>query len=81
MGDLSNGSALQLVRFDQDQAAAYLGKSRAWLERSRWAGTGPVYVKIGRRVEYLQRNLSNYIEAQRRTWTRGPAAVEGSRDG
>ena len=35
--------------YTQSDVASFLGKKPTWLERSRWAGTGPKYVKIGLR--------------------------------
>lgn len=45
------------------------------LYRWRKAGTGPRFVKIGRRVGYLDRDLDAYIEAQVRTHT-GQTSVQ-----
>ena len=37
--------------------------SPAWWERSRWAGTGPKFQKIGRRVFYDVQELENFFNA------------------
>jgi predicted DNA-binding transcriptional regulator AlpA len=63
---------LQTDLLSQGQAAALLGKSEAWLERSRWAGTGPLYTRIGRSVRYLKSDLIAYLESNRRSGTRTP---------
>jgi hypothetical protein len=36
----------------QDELCAYLGKSKAWAERSRFEGTGPRFVRAGRKPLY-----------------------------
>ena len=48
--------------FDTTEAAAGLGKSKALLERHRWAGTGPTFIKIGRTPYYRGSDLVNFIE-------------------
>jgi hypothetical protein len=44
-----------------------LGVSTAWLERKRWEGRPPAYVRVGgpngRAVRYRESDLLNYIEA------------------
>ena len=59
------------------EAAQYLGISKAFLERDRWAGARFPYhaaripfVRVGTRaVRYERRVLDTYIEQQRRTST------------
>jgi predicted DNA-binding transcriptional regulator AlpA len=50
-------------------AAEILGVSEAWLARHRWAGTGPVYVRVGgdagRAVRYLRADLDAWISGHR----------------
>jgi len=53
------------------EAAAYLRSNARTLERWRTAGTGPAFVKIGRRVAYRLTDLDRWVEEQRRTHTRG----------
>lgn len=48
---------------DQQELAAYLGKSTAWCERARWAGEGPAFVKLGRHVRYRADDVMAWIEA------------------
>lgn len=54
----------------QDESASILRKSKAWLERARWAGTGPRYTRIGRTIYYTDDDLAAYIDGNRRTCTR-----------
>jgi predicted DNA-binding transcriptional regulator AlpA len=60
-------------RLTQAQVAQELGVSEAWCERRRWSGTGPAFVKVGRRVRYLRADLDAWVAAQRRTSTRVPS--------
>ncbi len=74
-------SELKTVLFDQwldeplttAQQAAELKKSVAWCERARWDGSGPAYFKVGRTPYYTRRMNREWLEAQKRTWTRGAA--------
>jgi predicted DNA-binding transcriptional regulator AlpA len=52
---------------DQTTVAEYLGKSVAWCERSRWDGSGPRFVKIGKAVKYRAADLMAWIEENART--------------
>ena len=45
------------------EAAPVLGMSRAWLQRKRWEGGGPPYVKYDRAVRYRSSDLIAWIEA------------------
>ena len=46
------------------QAAHYLGLSKAFLERDRWAGARVPFIKIGSRaVRYRLQDLERYIES------------------
>jgi hypothetical protein len=58
---------------NQVETAASIDKSRAWLERARWAKTGPIYFKVGRSVYYRAGDLADFIEAGRVT----PANLQG----
>ncbi len=45
-------------------AAEYLGISKAFLERDRWAGAKIPFIRIGSRtVRYRLSDLENYIES------------------
>lgn len=47
------------------QAANYLGVSKAFLERDRWAGARIPYIKVGARaVRYRQSDLDTYLDQQ-----------------
>lgn len=47
------------------EAAKYLGVSKAFLERDRWAGARVQFIKVGSRaVRYRLSDLENYIERQ-----------------
>lgn len=67
-----NGIATQqysLERLTQAELAAECGKSEAWVERKRWDGSGPPFVKIGRTPYYLRKDFHAWLEAQRRSNT------------
>lgn len=52
--------------FNQNQLAAYLGKSTAWCERARLTGDGPKFVKLGRHVRYRAEDVMAWIESHPR---------------
>jgi len=55
------------------EAAAYLGVSKAFLERDRWAGARIPFIQVGRRaVRYRREDLEAYIATQRRRSTSDP---------
>lgn len=47
------------------QAAKLLGISPAWLQRKRWEGDGPAYIKHGRAVRYEQSAIEEWIASHR----------------
>lgn len=52
------------------QAAEYLGVSKAFLERDRWAGAKIPFIQIGARaVRYEQSTLDSYIQSRVRKST------------
>ena len=52
------------------QAANYLGLSKAFLERDRWAGAKVPFIKISTRaVRYRIEDLEKYIESRVRKST------------
>jgi predicted DNA-binding transcriptional regulator AlpA len=51
------------------EVAAVLGISTAQLANFRYLGTGPAFVKVGRRVRYRWSDLAAYVEAQTRQQT------------
>ena len=56
--------------YSQTDVALLLGVSEAWLERARWAGTGPAFIKVGRAVRYRAEDLNSYILLNRCIETR-----------
>jgi predicted DNA-binding transcriptional regulator AlpA len=55
------------------QASHLTGLSPAWFERSRWAGGGPPFVKLGAAVRYPADKLHAWMRARIRRST----TVEG----
>lgn len=52
------------------EAAAFLGVSKAFLERDRWAGARIPFIKLGARaVRYRMDDLESFISAQVRRST------------
>jgi hypothetical protein len=49
------------------QAAAHIGKSVSWLNKSRMNGIGPVYMKNGGSVRYALPDLNAWLAGNRRT--------------
>lgn len=50
------------ARLDGTGAAAYLGRSRSWLEKQRCHGSGPRFLKVGGRVLYRMTDLDSYLD-------------------
>jgi len=48
----------------QSEVAEIIRKSEAWLERKRWEGGGPRFMKIGRNVLYRESDLLVWLESQ-----------------
>ena len=44
----------------QEEAAKVLRLSERTLERHRWSGTGPRFVKMGRRIFYRPADIEDY---------------------
>ena len=55
------------VKMKTMDAAAYIGKSASWLNKTRLTGTGPVYMKVGGGVLYASCDLDNWLAGTRRT--------------
>lgn len=52
------------------EAARYLGMSKAFLERDRWAGARIPFIRVGSRsVRYRVADLETYLNNQRRRST------------
>lgn len=60
-------------RLTQAQLGAELGKSESWCERKRWDGSGPAFIKVGRSVFYLRRDVEAWLESRRHVSTRDKA--------
>ncbi len=53
----------------QQELAEYLEKSIAWCERSRWDGSGPKFIKVGRAVRYRAEDVLTWLEQNTRNNT------------
>jgi excisionase family DNA binding protein len=61
-----------------DEAAAWLRSSERTLERWRGNGTGPRFVRLGRRVVYRPEDLEAWVEDRRCSdLTRAPECSAG----
>ena len=47
---------------NEQQTAIFLGMSISWVQRTRWEGGGPPYVKINHAVRYRQSDLEQWVE-------------------
>ncbi len=56
----------QAQRIDTVRAANFVGVSRRTLEKWRYEGSGPPYLKLGRRVLYCLPDLEEWINRRRR---------------
>ncbi len=56
---------------DTRDAARLLSKSASWLKQARCAGSGaaPPFIKIGRSVRYLRRDLDAFLASRKFTST------------
>jgi len=64
---------------DTTEAANYLGVSKAFLERDRWAGARIPFIKVGSRaVRYRTSDLEAYIQQQVRRSTSETSALEAN---
>jgi predicted DNA-binding transcriptional regulator AlpA len=70
----NSASAVSSPLFTEEQAALYLTRSVSSLRRDRKNGSGPGFIRIGRRsIRYLKSELDRYILA---CTTTGSAEVE-----
>lgn len=61
---------MQTTLLNTTQAARYLGLSKAFLERDRWAGAKVPFIKISTRaVRYRVQDLDAYIQSRIRRST------------
>ncbi len=54
------GNKTMLIQ--EPEAAKILGMSISWMQRSRWDGSGPPYIKINHAVRYRVSDLEKWIE-------------------
>ena len=57
---------------DTDEAAKYTTLTRKTLERLRWAGGGPSFLKLSGLVRYTTDDLDEWIASRRRRSTSDP---------
>lgn len=55
--------------YDQIELIEPLKKSKQWFERKRWDGTGPKFIKIGRKPLYRGSDLNAWLDEQVRKST------------
>ncbi len=65
----SPGSSSVPSNVDTRQAAELIGMSRRTLEKWRGEGTGPPFLKLGRRVLYSVADLEEWLRSRRRRST------------
>jgi hypothetical protein len=62
-----------------EEAARFLRLQRQTLEAWRLRGTGPAFVKLGRRVVYRREAIERFIAERERTSTSAPSATVPSK--
>jgi predicted DNA-binding transcriptional regulator AlpA len=60
---------------NEQEVARLLGWSRRTLQRRRWEGEPPAFVKIGSSVRYRRSTILNFIRAGERSATADPGAA------
>ncbi|MDP2962991.1 MAG: helix-turn-helix domain-containing protein [Sulfurimicrobium sp.] len=61
---------MQNTLLNTQEAAQFLGVSKAFLERDRWAGARIPFIKVGSRaVRYRQADLDSFIQSRTRQST------------
>ena len=60
----TKSAVISTVLLGNSEAAAFLGVSPDTLPKWRWAGTGPVFVKVGRSVKYRLSDLEEYLASR-----------------
>ena len=48
-----------------DEAGGYLGFTAGWLAKLRMNGSGPKFIKLGRKIRYARSDLDAWIAAGR----------------
>ncbi len=59
----------EIVLIDEKKAAERFAMSRAWFQRKRWAGQGPIFIKVGSAVRYPVEELERYFLAKKQRST------------
>jgi hypothetical protein len=54
------------TRLSEEKTAKQLGITKATLANWRWRKYGPPFLKVGRRIEYVQGDVDAWRGAQRR---------------
>ena len=66
MTDSTNAPARTLPRLlDTDELAAYLRTPKASIEYWRVAGSGPTFIKIGRKIYYSVPDVLAWLESKK----------------
>ena len=47
------------------EAAAFIGRTKGWLDKARCYGSGPPFYRIGRRILYSRAELRTWLSAHR----------------
>jgi hypothetical protein len=63
--EAGRGTGVRSVLLHEDTAAKMLAVSPAWLQRKRWEGGGPAYVRHGRAIRYEVSAIEKWIETHR----------------
>ena len=43
------------------EVADFLGCSESWLNKARWIGGGPHYIKMGHKVRYRRKDVDDWL--------------------
>jgi hypothetical protein len=70
------GAGVSTRHLNQNQLAERLNISPRTLERWRWLGEGPPFLKIGGRVVYRLQDIERYEADQLRDSTTAPTPVQ-----
>lgn len=49
------------IYLSEEQAHQRYSMSRAWFQRCRWRGDGPIYVKLGVRILYPKQSTDQWF--------------------
>ena len=70
---------MSIKHLNQNQLAERWNVSPRTLERWRWLGQGPVYLKLGGRVSYRLDDIEQYEVRRLHANTTGPLPVEAAK--